>query len=96
MLKELQTTTATVKTPIKAIRAKCLDCSGDSSHEVRQCPILDCALHPFRQGKNPNRLAQPMTESRKAEIRDRLRAGREKNLALVTTMGKLPLEAVQS
>lgn len=41
-------------TPVKAIRKKCLDCSGDSRKEVRGCVISDCPLHPFRMGKNPN------------------------------------------
>ncbi len=42
-------------TPLKAIRAKCLDCAGGSCKEVRLCPNADCPLHFFRAGKNPNR-----------------------------------------
>ncbi len=42
-------------TPIKAIRAKCLDCSGNHPSEVRNCVITDCPLYPYRLGKNPNR-----------------------------------------
>lgn len=42
-------------TPIKAIRAKCLDCMCGSVTEVRLCPCTDCSLYPFRMGKNPNR-----------------------------------------
>jgi hypothetical protein len=41
--------------PLKAIRKKCIDCSGGSVKEVARCEITDCALHPFRMGKNPNR-----------------------------------------
>lgn len=41
-------------TPIKAIRAKCLDCCCGSAREVEFCPILDCSLYPYRFGKNPN------------------------------------------
>ena len=44
-----------MSTPIKAIRAKCLDCSGGHPSEVKNCVILDCSLYPFRMGKNPNR-----------------------------------------
>ncbi len=33
-----------------AIRARCLDCSGFSKKEVRECPIVDCSLFPFRMG----------------------------------------------
>ena len=39
--------------PIKAIRAKCLDCSGHNAAEVRKCPAYDCALWPYRMGSNP-------------------------------------------
>lgn len=42
-------------TPIKAIRAKCLDCSAGHPSEVRMCPVSDCAIYPYRLGKNPNR-----------------------------------------
>jgi hypothetical protein len=42
------------KTPLlKAIREKCIDCSGGSPHEARSCTAVDCALWPFRMGKNP-------------------------------------------
>ena len=44
-----------IPTPLKAIRAKCLDCSAGSADEVRKCTIKDCPLYPFRSGKNPNR-----------------------------------------
>lgn len=39
--------------PIKAIRKKCLDCSGESPAEVRECPVRDCILFPFRFGMMP-------------------------------------------
>lgn len=42
-------------TPVKAIRAKCLDCSGFQPSEVRRCEITECPLFPYRLGKNPNR-----------------------------------------
>lgn len=40
-------------TPIKAIRLRCLDCSGFSSKEVNLCPVTGCPLYPYRLGKNP-------------------------------------------
>lgn len=40
-------------TPLQAIEAKCLDCSGGEPKEVKLCPMEDCALHPFRRGKKP-------------------------------------------
>ena len=43
-----------MKTPMKAIRSKCLDCCCDSAKEVKMCTLRDCALHSYRMGKNPN------------------------------------------
>jgi len=43
------------QTPVRAIRAKCLECSAGQVKEVRDCSITDCPLYPFRMGKNPNR-----------------------------------------
>ncbi len=40
-------------TPMKAIRAKCLDCCCDQQAEVRRCPSKDCALWPYRMGHRP-------------------------------------------
>ena len=42
-------------TPLKAIRAKCLDCSAWQPSEVRRCSDLTCPLFSYRFGKNPNR-----------------------------------------
>ena len=39
--------------PIKAIRAKCLDCCCGSWKEVRLCPADDCPIWPYRFGKRP-------------------------------------------
>jgi len=44
-----------MKTPLKAIKAKCLDCSCYSPKEVKECVIKECSLYPYRVGKNPNR-----------------------------------------
>ena len=38
-------------TPRTAIKEKCLECSCWAYAEVRNCPISDCALYPFRMGK---------------------------------------------
>ena len=42
-------------TPLRAIRAKCLDCCYDSAQEVKLCPAQNCPLWPFRSGHNPAR-----------------------------------------
>lgn len=44
-----------IKTPIKAIRAKCLDCCCNQVMEVRLCEIRECALWPYRMGKRPKK-----------------------------------------
>jgi hypothetical protein len=38
--------------PIRAIRAKCLDCCAGQAAEVRRCMALACALWPVRMGVN--------------------------------------------
>jgi hypothetical protein len=48
---------------LRAIRAKCLDCSGGMQSEVRDCLVRDCALYPFRMGSNPWRA--PATEEQR-------------------------------
>ena len=40
-----------ILTPLKAIRAKCIDCSGFELKAVRECPVKDCVLYPLRMGK---------------------------------------------
>jgi len=35
----------------KAIRARCIDCSGFIKSEVRNYNHADCVLHPFRAGR---------------------------------------------
>ena len=40
-------------TPIKAIRAKCIDCCAGSKKEVRLCPADDCPIYPYRMGHRP-------------------------------------------
>ena len=42
-----------VLTPVKAIRAKCLDCCCGHPSEVRLCTTEKCPLHPYRMGKRP-------------------------------------------
>ena len=39
--------------PLSALRARCLDCCGGSSDEVRKCIAVRCASWPFRMGANP-------------------------------------------
>ena len=43
------------KTPIKAIRMKCLDCTCGQVKEIRLCPIINCPLYPYRMGRRPDK-----------------------------------------
>jgi len=40
-------------TPVKAIRQKCLECSGGQAKEVRLCQVKNCALYGYRFGHRP-------------------------------------------
>lgn len=60
-------------TPLKAIRAKCLDCTCGQPREINACQIKDCALYAFRFGKNPYRAARTYTAEQKAKLTERLK-----------------------
>ena len=40
-------------TPMRAIRAKCIDCSGGNRSEVTHCTVKTCPLWPYRLGRRP-------------------------------------------
>lgn len=68
----------TITSPIKAIRAKCLDCCCWQRSEVTLCPAKDCPLWAFRFGKNPyNKRHRDITEEQKDKMRERLVKARE-------------------
>lgn len=52
--------------PMKAIRKKCLDCSGGSQAETRLCVVVDCPLWSCRMGMRPSTLLR-----NKPELADR-------------------------
>ena len=41
-------------TPIKAMRKKCLDCTCGQFVEIKKCPVINCALYPYRMGRRPD------------------------------------------
>ena len=51
------------KTPLKSIRKKCLDCCCGSHKEVRLCPVIKCALYPYRMGKRPSQVTLDTIEA---------------------------------
>ncbi len=48
--------TSKARSPLYAIRQKCLDCSGGegSFNAVKYCPCTDCSLWRFRFGVSPD------------------------------------------
>ncbi len=55
-----------IENPVKAIRARCLDCCAGSPMEVRKCSAIKCASWPFRQGRNPFRTKRVISEAERA------------------------------
>lgn len=45
-------------TPIKAIRQRCINCSGFELKEVRECAFTDCPLFEYRSGHRPKQKAK--------------------------------------
>jgi hypothetical protein len=39
--------------PLKALRARCIDCCAGELSRVRRCAHLDCPSWPYRMGTNP-------------------------------------------
>lgn len=66
-----------ITSPIKAIREKCLECSG-SRNEVKACNVTGCALYAFRLGKNPYRTKRELSEEQRQAARERFAAYRNK------------------
>ena len=42
-----------ILTPLKAIRAKCMDCCCGQAKEIKLCNMKNCPLYPYRMGKIP-------------------------------------------
>ena len=51
-----------VLTPLKAIRERCIDCSGYQLKEVRLCTATHCPLWPYRMGKRPPKASSTDSE----------------------------------
>lgn len=64
---------------LRAIRLKCLDCSTYNVNEIKECPVKECPLYPFRQGKNPFRKRE-LTDEQRQKIGERLNKAKTKTL----------------
>ena len=65
-----------ITNPVKAIRAKCLDCCCGSRSEVELCTCDSCPLYPFRFGKNPYRSVRKLSDEQRMELAGRLAKAR--------------------
>ena len=50
-----------LRTPLKALRLKCLDCCLGQAHEVRLCPCKDCPHYASRFGRKPKNQMPKLT-----------------------------------
>jgi hypothetical protein len=65
------------KSPLKAIREKCVECMGGRESDgyvkrISECVSADCPIYEFRFGKNPYHIQNLSLEQRN-ERRERLR-----------------------
>ena len=58
-------------TPLRSMRAKCLECSNRSPTDVLACEIVDCTLWPYRSGKRTGTSAA--SEETKKASSDRMK-----------------------
>jgi hypothetical protein len=58
-----------VQNPLKALRARCLDCCCGIATEVRKCVSVDCPSWPFRMGVNPFRAKRQISEAQLRALR---------------------------
>jgi len=50
-------------TPLKAIRAKCMDCSCGQFAEIKHCTVKKCPLYEYRMGHRPPKEESPIDDS---------------------------------
>jgi hypothetical protein len=60
------------RNPLKAIRARCLDCCCGNPTEVRKCVSVTCPSWPFRMGVNPFRQKREITAEQRQVMAARL------------------------
>jgi hypothetical protein len=77
--------------PLKALRARCIDCCADQPSEVRLCTAVAWASWPFRMGANPWR--KEATEAQREARRKagaRLARGARKSISVIGAAATLP------
>ena len=63
-MKPLHEPAEPITSPLKAIRANCIDCMGGHARLVSSCELVGCPLWPYRMGKNPFRTRKVSEEER--------------------------------
>ncbi len=66
------------KNPLKALRARCLDCCCGVASEVRKCTSVNCPNWPFRMGANPLREKRVLSPEQKAAMAERFAKAKAK------------------
>lgn len=71
-----------ILTPIKAIRAKCMDCCCYQRNEVAACPCTNCPLWPYRFGKRPviegqEKKKKNLTDEQRAKLSEKMKKMQE-------------------
>ena len=69
------------KSPLKAIRERCLDCCCGQPTEVRKCTAVNCSSWPFRMGVNPFREKRVLSDDQKQGLAERLAKARDSKAA---------------
>jgi hypothetical protein len=62
--------------PLKALRARCLDCCCGNASEVRKCTAVACPSWPVRMGTNPFRQKRVLSDEQKQTMAERLAKAR--------------------
>lgn len=60
------------RTPLKAIRAKCMDCTCGQFTEIKECPITDCPLYEYRTGHRPTTVLKRLERKSKEIIEEKV------------------------
>lgn len=66
-----------ITSPLKAIRAFCIDCQGETVREIKNCTAFKCPLYAFRMGKNPYRKRE-LNPEHLAKLQEARKKAREK------------------
>jgi hypothetical protein len=66
-----------ITSPLKAIRANCVDCMGGQARLVSSCELAGCPLWNYRMGKNPFR-TRKVSEEERERLRTRMKELRKR------------------